>query len=190
MIINRILVLCSLIVLLSPSGITAFAEPPDSTGSNSNDGKTINHIYINNIDVSGPSVYDGRDWHPDLIGEIGNAFHFKTRQWVIKNILLFREGDKIDQQTISDSERLLRETGYFYDARINVEKGDEPGTADITVTTKDKWTLDPRISYSPKNNNGFTGLSDKNFLGIGHSAGISIDHNADPYIGWGGNLNY
>ncbi len=155
------------------------------------DGNIIRNIYINNIDVSGPSIInDGKDWQPDLFGKIGNSLHFKTRTWVIKNILLFKPGQKVDQQVIDDSERLLRKSGYFYDAKIDIYQSDEADKVNIRVTTKDKWTLSPQISYSPKNKNGYIGLSNKNFLGIGHSAGIRLSHSQDTYIGWGAAFDY
>lgn len=190
MIYYRLFVLIILLICLFSSEIITYAESSDTTRTNYNDKRTIGNIYINNIDVSGPDINDGNDWQPDIFGKIGNALHIKTKPWVIRDILLFKKGQRLDPQTIEDSERLLRETGYFYDARITVENGDTPGTVNITVTTKDKWTLDPRLAYSPGNRNGYFGISDKNFLGIGHSAGISVNRNDDPYLGWGGNFNY
>ncbi len=91
---------------------------------------------------------------------------------------------------IEDSERLLRESGYFYDAAIKTESADKPDEVNVYVSTKDKWTLDPQISYSPKSRNGYLGLKDKNFMGIGHSAGLLVTHDEDTYIGWGGKFDY
>ncbi len=190
MINSRNSVLTITIAVILHSGLFAFSQPTDSAKIKANDGKIINKIYISNIDVAGPSIEDGNDWQPDIFGEIGNALHIKTKNWVIKNILLFEEGQKLDPQTIDDSERLLRQSGYFYDARITVEKAEREGQVNVHVKTKDKWTLDPQLSYSPKNKNGYLGLKDKNFLGIGHSADITITHDEDKYIGWGGEFDY
>ncbi len=180
-------ILLSVICHFSSSASPIYA---DSTRLKASEGKIIKNIYINNIDVSGPSINDGENWKPDIFGKIGNALHLKTKTWVIRNILLFKEGDKLDPQSVEDSERLLRESGYFYDASIKAENSDEPGKVDIRVSTKDKWTLDPQISYSPKNRNGYLGIKDKNFLGIGHSASFTVTHDEDSYIGWGGKFDY
>jgi len=188
MINSRMFVLIIATTVILHSGLFAFSSSTDSANIKANGGKIINKIYINNIDVAGPSIQDGNDWHPDIFGEIGNAFHIRTRSWVIKNILLFKEGEKLDPQAIDDSERLLRKSGYFYDARITVVNAE--GKVNVQVKTKDKWTLDPQLSYSPKNKNGYLGLKDNNFLGIGHSAGITITHDEDKYIGWGGEFDY
>ncbi len=168
----------------------AFTVSTDSIRVKASEGKTIKNIFINNIDVSGPSINDGQNWKPDILGKIGNALHSKTKTWVIKNILLFKEGDKLDPQSIEDSERLLRQSGYFYDAAIKLQSTEETGNVDVYVSTKDKWTLDPQISYSPKRKSGYLGLKDKNFMGIGHSAGLLITHDEDSYIGWGGKFDY
>jgi hypothetical protein len=168
----------------------AFGGPPDSTKIKSNYGKNIKHILINSIDVSGPSIEDGKDWHPDIFGKIGNALHIKTKPWVIKNILLFKAGQRLDLQTIDDSERLLRQSGYFYDARIYFRDSTEHGDVNVEVNTKDKWTLNPQISYNPKNRNGYLGLRDRNFLGIGHVVGVTVNYDENTYIGWGGQFDY
>lgn len=188
--IYRLFVLIILLVFLLPPGYITYAVSSATTTIKNDEERIIGNIYINNIDVSGPDINDGNDWQPDIFGKIGNALHIKTKPWVIRNILLFKKGQRLDPQTIEDSERLLRETGYFYDARIIVENSDTPGTVNIIVTTKDKWTLNPRLAYSPKNRNGYFGISDKNLLGVGHSAGISINRSDDPYLGWGGNFDY
>lgn len=190
MIFYRKFALKVILISLLPLGLCVFAGPSDSTRINGNDGKTIKHIYINSIDVSGPPLEGGKDWQPDIFGDIGNALHIKTKTWVIKNILLFKSGQALDQQSIDDSERLLRQSGYFYDARIYVEQTTEPGSVNVHVNTKDKWTLNPQISYSPKNKNGYLGLRDKNFLGIGNVVGATITHDEDTYIGWGGQFDY
>ncbi len=190
MIKTRIVVLTTILLWFFRFNSFAFTIYSDSARVKANEGKIIKNIYINNIDVSGPFINNGNDWKPDIFGKIGNALHFKTKIWVIKNILLFKEGEKLDPMSIEDSERLLRESGYFYDAAIKTESSEEPGKVDVYVSTKDKWTLDPQISYSPKRRSGYVGLRDKNFMGIGHSAGIIVTHEEDSHIGWGGRFDY
>ncbi len=190
MIITRKAVLTTILLCILHFTSFAFTIATDSILVQAGEGKIIKDIYINNIDVSGPPIKDGKDWKPDIFGKIGNALHFKTKTWVIRNILLFTEGDKLDPQSIEDSERLLRQSGYFYDAEIRPEALDEPGAVNVYVSTKDKWTLDPQISYSPKSKSGYLGLKDRNLMGLGHSAGLVITHDEDSYIGWGGKFDY
>lgn len=166
---------------------------PDSVETDKitqNNGKMIENIYIDNIDVSGPSLEDGKNWEPGIFGKIGNTLHIKTRSWVIRYLLLFKAGEPLNDWEINESERLLRKTGFFYDARIRIEDADEPGKVNIRVTTKDRWTLNPQISYSPRKKNGYAGFRDNNFLGLGHLAEINVTHDEDTYIGWGANSAY
>lgn len=150
-----------------------------------NHGQIIEKIYVDNIDVSGPSIEDGKNWKPGIFGKIGNTLHWKTKPQVIHNYLLFKEGEELNNQKINESERLLRKSGYFYDVKIRVEDTAESDKVIIRVITKDKWTLNPQISYSPKNKNGYLGFKDKNFLGLGHTAELNVTHDEDTYIGWG-----
>lgn len=189
----KYLILVTLCMNFSIMNSVASAALPDSTSSNNsfkNDGETIKNIYIDNIDVSGPSLEDGNEWTQGIFGKVGNALHIKTKIWVIQNILLFKTGEKLDTWKINESERLLRKAGYFYDAKIRIENSDEKGKVDIRVVTKDKWTLNPQISYSPKNSNGYLGFKDKNFLGLGQTAELNITNDSDPYIRWGGQSGY
>lgn len=177
--------------LFFPGPIYAFIIPDSvNTKNERNQEILIENINIENIDIGGPSLEDGKNWKPGIFGRIGNALHPKTRIWVIRNILLFNEGEELNSWKINESERLLRKTGYFYDAKIKIEYADEPGKVNINVLTKDKWTLYPQISYNPKNKNGYAGFQDINFLGFGHLAELNVTHNEDTYIGWGFESGY
>lgn len=190
MIFNRIFVLIILLAVVFPACLLASGRASDSTDVNNSDFRYVSSIQIKNIDVSGPPLEDGKNWQQDIFGTIGNALHFKTKPWVIRNILLFKEAEKTDPQSINESERLLRQSGYFYDARIFLKDTSRAGALNVQVITKDKWTLNPQLSYSPKNNNGYIGLRDRNFLGIGHVVGITVTYDEDAYIGWGGQFDY
>jgi hypothetical protein len=170
-----------------------FASSPDSSNikdSSTTKGATIGQIFIDNINVSGPSLQDGDEWEPGLFGRLGNALHPITKKSVIKSILLFKTGDSLSSWNLSESERLLRKTGYFYDARIRTENTDNVNRVNVKVVTKDKWTLTPQVSYNPKDKNGYLGFKDKNFLGLGHTAEADVTYNENDYIGWGGKSGY
>ena len=93
MISSKYLVLFIILIsrfILSP---VSYAASPDSTAADSslrNDGKEIKNIFIDNIDVSGPSLYDGKEWEPGFFGKAGNTLHLKTGTWVIRNFLLLK----------------------------------------------------------------------------------------------------
>ncbi|HSD63189.1 MAG TPA: hypothetical protein VLB50_05295 [Ignavibacteriaceae bacterium] len=178
------------LLFLKPLYASSLTDSVETEKIAKNHNKTIENIFIEGIDVSGPSLEDGKNWQPGIFGRIGNSLHTKTKNWVISNYLLFNKGDKLNAWNINESERLLRKTGYFYDARISVEDPVGQDKVNLRVITKDKWTLNPQISYNPKNKNGYAGFKDKNFLGFGHMAEINVTHDEDTYIGWGFKSGY
>lgn len=107
-------------------------------------------------------------WPYRLAMRFRNTFGLNTRDWVISNDLLFRPGDVVSLRTLAESERLLRQRGYVYDARVLPAQrcGD---SVDVDVVTRDVWTLSPRldVSRSGGSSNLGIGLSDVNFLGTG-----------------------
>ena len=50
-----------------------------------------------------------------------NYFHIKTREHIIRNELLFSEGDTLDQELLSESERKLRALAFLGEAEISIE---------------------------------------------------------------------
>ena len=106
--------------------------------------------------------------------------HIKTRQNTIANLLLFKSGDKFVGQELTDSERLLRNMGFLYDARVRVVKY-EQNKADVEVITTDVWTLNLSISFSHKggeSQNSYE-LRDTNFLGYGRSLRVKRASDVD-----------
>jgi len=152
-------------------------------------GRTIRNILIKTYNV-GESIYpDESDslW----IKRLANSLHYKTRDWVIKENLIFNEGDKINFNDLYESERLLRETNLFVEVKINILP--VPGSiteADIEVITKDKWSLTYLAKYDFDNGSGYAGLKDLNFIGLGHRTDAVVTYNDDPSISWGGRFRY
>ena len=109
-----------------------------------------------------------------------NRWHIITRDSVIRHQLLFRTGDKFTNRLIDESERLLRQNDYFYDAVIEPVKFDN-GVVDIRVRTRDVWTLMPGLSASRSGGENRTGVkvSERNFLGRGMSLRLSYTDNVD-----------
>ena len=101
---------------------------------------------------------------------LANKYHVVTQDHVIERQLLVAPGEPFSQRLIEESERLLRSNKYLYDASITpVNAGD--GTVDLTVTTRDVWTLLPAIGVSRKGgeNKITIGLQDTNLLGRGQT---------------------
>ena len=78
---------------------------------------------------------------------LANHLHIVTRESVIREQLLFAEGDYYIRARLEESERLLRDLNFLYDAKVRTWRvcGE---VADVEVITRDTWTLSPTIDFS------------------------------------------
>lgn len=129
-------------------------------------GARIRSVRIDNL-----NIFDLEDPKEDkALFRLMNGLHARTKPWVIERQLLFEEGDPFDRRKLEETERILRRTGYLYDARIVVASCDESGL-EVLVRTRDVWTLQPGISVSRSGGESRVGLDiqEENFLGRGGS---------------------
>jgi len=104
-------------------------------------GKIIRNINITVYDPFGHSVSDTNKRSIKYFERVGNRAHFRTRTWIIANRLLFKQNDKVNALSLSESERLLREAIFINDARIFVSKINGADSVDVNVIVLDKWTI-------------------------------------------------
>ena len=111
---------------------------------------------------------------------LANRWHIVTRDSAIRNQLLFQTGDAFSARLLEESERLLRQNAYFYDARVEPVRY-ENGIVDVRVWTRDLWTLMPGLSVSRSGGENRTrvSLSERNLLGRGVSLRLSYVDNVD-----------
>jgi len=135
-------------------------------------GKKIRKIVIQRLNVFGADINNPIKNNPNKVENILNKTHFNTNEGIIRNNLLFSEGDKISPLILSDNERILRQLPYINDARIIVVPvSDEE--ADIIVFTKDVYSLGGSYTYNGLKK-GTVSIFDKNILGMGHEFGIDM----------------
>lgn len=139
-------------------------------------GKPIRSITIEVVDPFGYSVHDTFKHPTQRIQRIGNRYHVTTRKKVIRNQLLFKQGDVVDPVKLSESERLLRQAPFINDARIYVRKGkNAKDSLDILVRVHDKWSLEPESNFDVNKPDFF--ITENNFAGVGHQfrEGVGYD---------------
>lgn len=132
------------------------------------EGKKIRKIEIIKLDVFGPGLNDSGSTSLNWIQKAGNSSHIKTRNFIIKNNLLFSEGDTIDPTLLIDNERLFRDLDYMKDATIQI--AEVPGDndwVDILVITKDVYSIGFYIDLWDLNS-GSLDIYENNLAGIGH----------------------
>lgn len=139
------------------------------------EGKTINTIHIKRLNPFGTLVTDTSKQSNDWFSKAGNNTHIKTKEWVIKNNLVIKEGDEIKPEVLRDAERILRRLPFLRDARVFIIPKKRSKDVDILVITRDVWNITGSASYSDPENFEFT-ITDKNFLGLGYEL-----ENAFPY---------
>ncbi len=109
-----------------------------------------------------------------------NRLHIVTRPATIRSQLLFSEGNGFDPRLIAESERLLRENKYLYDASIT-PAFNSAGELEIDVLTRDVWTLTPEITISRGGGENKTifGIEESNLFGTGRRIQLSHEDDVD-----------
>jgi hypothetical protein len=136
---------------------------------------------IGNIAIDNENIFNLDDPKDDkALFRLADHLHFKTRASVIGHQLLFKPGDPYSRRLLDESERVLRQEGYFYDAWIRAVRYHD-GKVDVVVTTKDVWTLNPGFNFGRSGGTNSTGvkLEDSNMLGSGADVTLSYSSNVD-----------
>ena len=116
----------------------------------------------------------------NFLFRFANDAHITTRPEVILSTLLFTEGSKYDVKELEESERLLRQQNYLYDARIYAEETCD-NEVHVTVATRDLWTLLPDISFSRSGgeNTSRLGFRESNLFGYGKRLSFTATENKE-----------
>jgi hypothetical protein len=109
-----------------------------------------------------------------------NRLHWQTRDSVIKQQLLFAMGTRVSPSVLAESARLLRSRPYLMEASIKVRNPCE-SEVDVEVTTRDAWSLTPRLALNRSGGNSKTGFGvrEKNVLGLGIQVEFKTVKNLD-----------
>jgi outer membrane protein assembly factor BamA len=171
-------------LLMSGPGIRAQSAAPDaetlpeipSSERLEEMGATVGKIVLLKENVFDPSQPGEDRW----LYRLANRWHIVTRDSVIRQQLLFREGDRFSKRLLEESARLLRENAYLYTATVE-PLSYEDGVVDIVVRTRDLWTLMPgaSVSRSGGENEWRVSLSEKNLIGRGARLRSSYEEDVD-----------
>ena len=160
------LLLC---VLLSP-GVVGAQRPSElpSDAELERSGALIGKIIIDNLNVF--DLNDPKDDTP--LFRLIDHLHARTREDVVRWQLLFTTGDKYSRRVLNESERILRQASYFYDASIEPIAYHD-GRVDVVVKTRDVWTLDPQVSYSRSGGANSTSLGVQELNAFGYGVAVT-----------------
>lgn len=131
------------------------------------EGKIIRKINIVTLDPFGYSSDNDTDVPEKGFERFGNSVHLKTKNWTIKNILLFKKNQPLDSLVAKESERLVRRQRYVRSVVIRpVAIEGSTDSVDVSVRVLDSWSLIPNGAISGSRIN--FELTERNFAGLGH----------------------
>jgi hypothetical protein len=127
--------------------------------------RIIRKINISVFDPFGHSVTDTIIGKINYFKQTGNRVHVKTRRWIIRNRLLFKENDTLNPLALSETERIMRQAIYINDAKIFISKTNSKDSIDVNVIVIDKWPVTALPSADTRS--GHITLSNSNLFGFG-----------------------
>ena len=136
---------------------------------------------IGEIRVDTHNIFDlGDPAENKLAYRIANALHIKTRPELIRRLLLFRPGERLQVRLLDETERIIRQTSSVYDVEIRPLRYQD-GVVDLEVRTRDTWTLEPSVRFrrAGGTNSGALSVRETNFLGTGTTLGFERSSSVD-----------
>ena len=137
------------------------------------EGRVIRNVEVQRLDFGTPITDTTRNLQNNLT-RLANFFHHKSREWVIRNNLFFRPGDKVFPYLLADNERHLRDQPYLLDAKIIIKP--VPGTmdsVDISVLTKDVLSIGGAINLHNQNTVDVQ-VKEDNLSGLGNRLSVTV----------------
>jgi hypothetical protein len=163
-----------LLAVLAPCGAQSEDTTLPSDAQLERSGAVIGRIVIDNL-----NIFDLNDPKDDTkLFRLADRLHARTRQQVIRWQLLFVSGDKYSRRVLEESERLLRQASYFYDASITPIAYHD-GRVDVLVKTRDVWTLDPGFSYGRSGGTNSTGFQVQELNAFGYGAAVTAGRSSN-----------
>lgn len=129
-------------------------------------GKRISSIELTRLEAFGQSVFDTTIKPTTWAENTANSLHIRTAKFLIKNNLLFKEGDLLNPVDFAETEQLLRRQSYIEDANIFVETLEDTTQVKVRVITKDNWSIGIEGNVSSTHASEVD-VYDKNFGGLG-----------------------
>lgn len=149
-------------------------------------GKVIRDIYYRRVNVFGPSNIKDTTFSTSMkLVHLANRLHFNSEEWVIRQLLFFRQNDTINPYEMSDNERYIRNRPFIQDARLYIiNTGPSEDSVDLLVVTKDVFEYG--FDLSRLSTSGIrASVSNDNLFGAGQGirVGGSWSSNDNPPFG-------
>lgn len=130
-------------------------------------GKIIRHIKIETMDPFGFSIDDSSKIPKKNIEKVGNKMHLKTKNFTIRNMLVFKRNQPLDSIKLKETERLIRTQRYIRRVRVTpIAIPNSKDSVDVSIKVLDAWSIYPTGSVSTSG--GRLRMVSRNFAGLGH----------------------
>ncbi len=171
----RMLLVPCLFALAGPADAAPVDALPDDATLEAT-GAVIGDISIIRHDIFDTTLAE----EDGAVFRAANALHRRTREPVVRRLLLFETGMAYSRRLLAETERLLRAQNYLREANIRPVRFAD-GRVDLVVETWDAWTLNPGISGSHSGGSSSFGfeLEDSNLLGTGAELTLSRDSDSE-----------
>ena len=138
---------------------------------------------IGTIVIRTDSLFSDEELHRGVFYRVLDHLHTRTREELVRAMLLFREGDPYDPRTIAQSETNLRRLDFIKIASITAGEPHD-GVVDIIVRTQDEWTTDPNIDAGRGGGVGTwsMNLTQKDLFGTGAEVSVTDARNAERTV--------
>ena len=131
-------------------------------------------LRIRSIDVKVNELFPGKK---GFAKDAANALHIATRKSVILRELLYKEGQRLDQRLVLESEKNLTAYLGFYVVKTHIRPVKGKKMVDIVVEIQDVWSIYTNVKLEGGGGDVEFNLTmgDKNFLGRNQSLEFSFD---------------
>jgi len=139
-------------------------------------GATVGTVSVRVDNVFNPAI-PGEDLY---LYRLVNKLHIRTRPDVIEHRLLLAEGQPFDEEKARESERILRDVHYLYDADVCVQ-GYQDGAVNLNVWAQDVWTLKPGFQFGRSGGQSTAGfrVEELNLFGRGIKVALGQTYGVD-----------
>ena len=148
------------------------------------EGRIIARIRVIRLKPFGASVTDSVAGNVNWAGKAGNTLHVTTADFVVRNALMFSEGDVINSTDLAYSERFLRSQKFINDARVTAIPLDND-LAEVIVVVQDNFPYSVNFGTNMATNANFA-INNYNFIGSGLEirGGAFVDSKKDRLMGY------
>ena len=134
----------------------------------------LERLRIGRIDMERLQIFNLDDPAEDIwLWRLANRLHILTQEQAIEEQLQFGEGERYRATALRETERILREQRWLFDARV-VPTRRCNDTVDVKVVTRDVWSLTGtgELERAGGDTSVSAGIQEVNLLGRGENLGI------------------